>query len=906
MPDTFAFLPNARTGMTSSTLAPDAGGSRLRLAYDVEVQVDGAPASGLDKVRVATDLKGPGDIVGLSPQVISRVEPKAGLRGFEPNYFPFVEFVDADFPWRYSLDTSTSNHVQPWVLLVVLAAKEFEFVQQGHAPLPRIRVFNPSTSLPDISRSWMFAHTQVDLTVAGTVAHALANPAASFARLFAPRRLTERTDYHLFLVPAYEAGRRRGLGDDTAADPYNAPAWAPTATSPSELPVYFQSHFHTNEMEDVETLMRRLRAITDEEVALVGKPEIASAARPGYYALYAKDGETFEVQAALKQPGATVQPFATDPALATKLVATLEKVIAGETVGVNDDGPDKDDPLVAMPPYGWRYQYESRMTPADAAKNIWFDRVNLDLKFRLAAGIGAQLVRENQETYAAKCWEQYEQILQANRRLQRLQWAKLIVKRVADRRFATLPAAVSLNLTEPLHAYIKVHANVTVLDEVHQSGIPATFTGRAIRRLAAKRTKMTETNGGTLQVRAPLPRLPGTGTPPAGRRTERRTLDPGVREQFTTIFEPEAFDGVMAARSVMIPVRRVETATYQAATLETLKALPVAKGTFTIGGRFDVEMSTVAPVYRSPLVTLPLADDLEAMARRYIVAGSDKLPDNTVSAFEENRLFVEAVLVGANHEMNNELRWREFPTDMRGTIFRRFWDRAEPDPGPVGDDIAQIHTWSSELGKNFPPGAANRESDLVIVIRGDIVRKLGNLIVVLNEVTGNDWESGKGTDYPAQFSGTIGPDTVYYGFDVSRSHVLKPGVKDRTYIVLYEPVGKLRFGLDVATAQVRLQRRRIDQVSLPFPVASLKRSYSSVISPQAATYTAPPATPGTWNELSWSHVRLTSGGYIDSNQTITVGSGDDLWGSSRTSASIARSFWQKPLAAVLPLKRVLS
>jgi hypothetical protein len=50
---------------------------------------------------------------------------------------------------------------------------------------------------------------------------------------------------------------------------------------------------------------------------------------------------------------------------------------------------------------------------------------------------------------------------------------------------------------------------------------------------------------------------------------------------------------------------------------------------------------------------------------------------------------------------------------------------------------------------------------------------------------------------------------------------------------------------------------------------------------------------------------LTGGGYIDSNQTITVGSGDDLWGSGRTSASIARSFWQKPLAAVLPLKRVL-
>jgi hypothetical protein len=31
-------------------------------------------------------------------------------------------------------------------------------------------------------------------------------------------------------------------------------------------------------------------------------------------------------------------------------------------------------------------------------------------------------------------------------------------------------------------------------------------------------------------------------------------------------------------------------------------------------------------------------------------------------------------MVGLNHEMASELRWREFPTDLRGSYFRSFWD----------------------------------------------------------------------------------------------------------------------------------------------------------------------------------------------------------------------------------------
>ena len=39
-------------------------------------------------------------------------------------------------------------------------------------------------------------------------------------------------------------------------------------------------------------------------------------------------------------------------------------------------------------------------------------------------------------------------------------------------------------------------------------------------------------------------------------------------------------------------------------------------------------------------------------------------------------------MAGLNHEMARELLWRGYPTDQRGTVFRRFWDRAGAVPPP--------------------------------------------------------------------------------------------------------------------------------------------------------------------------------------------------------------------------------
>ena len=52
--------------------------------------------------------------------------------------------------------------------------------------------------------------------------------------------------------------------------------------------------------------------------------------------------------------------------------------------------------------------------------------------------------------------------------------------------------------------------------------------------------------------------------------------------------------------------------------------------------------------------------------------GLERVPQNTVGLLQTNRRFIEAFMVGLNHEMAAELRWREFPTDLRGSYFRSF------------------------------------------------------------------------------------------------------------------------------------------------------------------------------------------------------------------------------------------
>src|SRR5262249_47300459 len=113
------------------------------------------------------------------------------------------------------------------------------------------------------------------------------------------------------------------------------------------------------------------------------------------------------------------------------------------------------------------------------------------------------------------------------------------------------------------------------------------------------------------------------------------------------------------------------------------------------------------------------------------------IPPNTITLLKTNQKFVEAFLVGLNHEMAREFIWREYPTDQRSTFFRQFWAGRESPPDPkLSDkdraeklkDIYPIHLWpkGNDLGSNNHRKPGPNAEYLVLLIRGDLFRRYPN------------------------------------------------------------------------------------------------------------------------------------------------------------------------------------
>ncbi|MGD9990490.1 hypothetical protein [Pseudonocardia sp.] len=889
---TFSLLPHASSPLAVDVVPPTGDGIRRRVELQVGVEVDGAPAG--PPIGVTRDLRGAGDVIGIDRRMISRVEPATGSRAVEPNYLPLVEFVDADFPWRYTLDR-TVGRLRPWLVLAALRAEEFEFVELAGAPLPAIRVREPRTALPDLAQSWAWAHVHVSRDAApGVPVDELVRtrPDASFARLLCPRRLADSTVYHLFLLPAFEAGRAAGLGRGAGGAAWDAPAWDAAGDQPHELPFYLHSRFVTSGVEDFEVLARRLRPAP---AATIATRRTARADDPGFLTGYAAPaGAAVTLHDALARPGTTLGPNETDPALLPRLAETLTEAIAAETEGA--DAPDAEDPLLAPPAYGWRSAPTRDVRPERT--DTWFDRLNVDLALREVAGLGARTVRQRSEELLRLCWAQHEEAVAATERLGRFRLAAVLAERLVTRRFARLPAQAALAAVEPLQPYQRVGGG-TVRDALRRVGVPATFASRDLRRAAAKRP----VRGATPAV--PMPTLP-SGRDVAGLPTPAKPIAvPAALTRFVTdvlgaapVFEP------VTSPVLAVPVGALRAAQLVAPFHATLTRLPGAKAAAVLEGLSGAERARLVPAARTPALPVELAPMLVATAPERLLSGLDGLPEDTVALLEEHRPFVEAFLVGANHELSDELRWRGFPTDARGTPLARFWDRGRPAGDITAEDIPPVSTWTRPLGQNFPAHDDGR-ADLVVVLRSDAVRRFGQLVVVLNRGTSTGWQPGQGTDHHPVFFGRLGPDVAYYGFALARDQVLAD--RNRYFLVLHEPVGRLRFGFDVATASVRRGRQPYGEMPLPFALRSMGRTREAALPTKFVRVPIPPITAiPTWDDLSWSHATLGPGGYVDVTATRPrVTSGPDWWGPGATSATIARSLWQRPVAVVVPARRLL-
>ena len=75
-----------------------------------------------------------------------------------------------------------------------------------------------------------------------------------------------------------------------------------------------------------------------------------------------------------------------------------------------------------------------------------------------------------------------------------------------------------------------------------------------------------------------------------------------------------------------------------------------------------------------PEIDMPMYEPLVELSGELFLPNINLIPPNSDHAAETNQPFIEAYMVGLNHEFARELLWREYPTDQRGSYFRQFWD----------------------------------------------------------------------------------------------------------------------------------------------------------------------------------------------------------------------------------------
>jgi hypothetical protein len=804
------FLPWLRSGLNTAQTAGIVDGRR---SVSILVDIKDEQGQILTTHPQTVTLRGPGDITGFSSSLIARTDPAPNANNFEPNYFPMVELADPDFLWRYSAREETGKLI-PWLILIVLKRDGKEFsdnpVKDTNA-LPSIKVLD-QCFLPDPKQSWAWAHVQISANIdealagnkadyEGYVRSLLAeHPELVFSRLLCPRQLEEFSLYSAFIVPVHEAGRVAGLGGDP---PDNADyAWDCDKTNDKDLPGYYRWDFQTAEKGDFEGLIDRLHFLSSPPLGF-GTRDV-DGSRPGYFCQNGQERVFMEQGKPdiVKSEGALVPGnFMEDPAGRQPFViGDFAEVMRTELNQClrsmpPEDDPGGEDPLVTLPVYGNNFQKTTNLNSAAP----WIREVNLDRRSRLAAATGTSIIQEKQEEFAKECWEQVGAIREANALLQFGAAACLSGENLKQRHLDPVDGFRFTLMTEACHSFY-AHDNgkgqQSFKRRFRDCGLPPGITTYPFKRVIAGKLGMGATKGMglfgdwlggnsvTIRVRdqdrsliEQLMKINPTSEPVQVSYPQMKPLKPEK-------IEVEVIDGLRGEIDVKIDILD-----------RLIEVITLPEGALT---SFD-------PIMASPHIDEPMFKYITNRSLDLLCPGLGQLPPNTAMLLEENRKFIEAFMVGLNHEMGRELGWREYPTDQRGTIFRYFWDTARVDKRLP--DILDIPDWQDELGKHETGAKMN---NLVLAIKGDLIRRCPDVIIfaiksgisprqwdwdlIYNLLKGNSNHPPEYQTYLPVFTAKVGNDQVFLGFPFAEEDT----ENGQYYFVFMDHPSLPRFGLDCA------------------------------------------------------------------------------------------------------------
>ena len=225
---------------------------------------------------------------------------------------------------------------------------------------------------------------------------------------------------------------------------------------------------------------------------------------------------------------------------------------------------------------------------------------------------------------------------------------------------------------------------------------------------------------------------------------------------------------------------------------------------------FQPHEDPIEPVMAAPEFPAPMYKPLRELSQDWILPGIAAVVPNSTALAVTNQKFIEAYMVGRNHEMSRTLLFNEYPTDMRGTYFRQFWDSSGYfGSAPNADDlkdIQPIHAWNKQSNLGEHTSRRPPTNHLVLLIRGEVLLRYPNTIVFAAKALREDGKHvlpnvlDDSNSKPHVFHGQLDPDIRFFGFELTEAQA-KSEDGNGWFFVLQQHPDEPHFGFDASSDQ---------------------------------------------------------------------------------------------------------
>ncbi|MFI8594427.1 hypothetical protein ACIGCK_08400 [Microbacterium sp. NPDC078428] len=808
-----------------------------RLSAKVAIGIANLDGSDPRTVQAEFQLMGPGDVARLASAAILRRFPAPGAGDAEKEKLAHVEFAERDLPWRYTPNRPSGEQLDPWLALVV-GVRGADGISTR--PDGSVRLSTAVQNAHALGDSWQWAHVHK----VGTFER---------SRLLSPVALTADTSYIAVVVPAFAPDGERAW---SGAAPLTLPCYDRWEFRTGLLGDFPDLARQLRKADLADLALRGGRPF--------GRADLEYRPRTGAPAVTLSAAGALRVPADPPPDPADAPP---PPEIAADVAALQTEILSpdGRRVITAPDYPGAFRPLDAPPPAAGTWPAQLTEDPrlrgaaglgawtaiawqdriADAAavrlgdttsaaeriralalgvaatRSLWHRRIPGDSEQALlvlapvlgrlpADGVGSTTVlrairaRHSSDSPGRPSSPQLAPALfsSAARRALRPGTARSSLAASGQSGVATLVAVAAGcpdatdrgDVLEKQHPDPQFDPLRSAVEAIRSATDDPSFAESIVDRLFVDREVEPHAVAAVLLAMQPGPdgRIDHEAL---GRLLESRDFPPlpepdGAWEETLDEFAPECapvdvgrLGGlVVGAINPMVPE--------PPAAIRVFATLPGVR--------------SMRPLEVEPELDIPLWSFLSTSSPDWMLPGVGDLAKHEVIAVETNPLFVEALLVGANKQTTEELRWRNVPMRPRSSPLRRFWqrtDRALAGKPDAVHDIRPIRLWpdASALGDPaLTPDA--RSSEAVVVFNSPLFTRYPTTVVYLYDArpaagAPPDWDDPPGQDATLAeprrvdftFTGTIGPHVTFFGFPRTITQLA------HHWVVLEEPPAGYRF-----------------------------------------------------------------------------------------------------------------